>query len=1178
MPGKNKGSTGDKKANLRKINPTVIKQIWNQVDAQDWMHILRSAHAGNRWSFAGRKISGICPFHNDRDPSFIIDFEKRYAKCYSPDCGAFFWDPVRFYQELQPTQTSYIGALGELKDRFNIRLPIKTIREIGKRWKHREMKRLLYRFTNGELCDVATVQGNPELAYGQNTVRYLDLRQVPRVYHFLPIGILPPEKRLKDIVDQYCAVEALAKKESQDLWDDIREYLAFAGKDVRWVGALLFFTGDSPQDPCKIKIRRTPNYVNGAFQPRDKKDIAFLPDEQEEHNGIFGLFGTDLYKPFFAARDIKSFYLVEGEFDALNIMARQFDTGRVGFFCFSGGGGSVGSMDMMGHYGFETAYVIGDDDAGGEGFTKEIMKSTLRVAIRAFNWPRTLAPAQGAMALEATDPDKAVLQYGLETVEEEFRKEANYSLPYRWAAQRASEEMSGVDEDDIRQLTNLAARWGHYVRDKAEQQAYLQELSVTFNVNAGLVLNEMIAGDDNEEAFIERIRLVLEGRLHILNSVREGNSQILRVFDRQTNAIYDLPLAEDKRIAATVELMVRKDLYLWVREEVGEPGFLDTYDEMSEGTEMFYMKYWNIIMQSVSKAVTRLSSSLPNNAEVKYLGAGLHCVVENEGTVDEAVVLYLVNGMDLYKGEFKEGERLVWAKLPGPSDGDVVVFAEGNARPKIHYPQVQSDVDLNQAVDVTLEDLYDELRQVINLGWDFKHHKVTVDLLTALLMQIYVANCFPRQPVVMLTSEQSGGKSSFLGGLVGRITNPRINIVQPAIFMDNYTAAGVRQSMNHSSAALCLDEFEDKGGNDRKSLAVRGVLLLVRGLANTEGSTVMGSASGRHQEFNFHAPVFVAGIRGLTDPADISRFIIIEMDKKTDRKTPETMLMDNFGEKKLKRIQQLLPIVLFQHALKLRHALVAISEEYKDGGGLEYGLISRNREHYYGALAIMRVCNKDYKTFIHSYFRANRSSLERMAQSSMSNDLFNEVLNSPNIRVPSLNNSQERTINDIVSGENPESLNFSNSGCYYDKAANWLLVHWGTARHVVLKNTEFNHRTPHWLKGHAQRSSYHIRDDEVEKSGVLQRMQRYLGLMSQLRDISVYKVGDIIADVADTNKAPRVKFMEDIDYTDEYADRLSRLAFPSPPKKGAKDGTSKSLEETDDSSDAQDDVDDEFNY
>jgi hypothetical protein len=1172
MPGKTKGSANDK-SNLKKINPAVIKSVWGQIDIQDWMHILRGAHSSNRWSFAGRRISGICPFHNDRDPSFVIDFEKRYAKCYSPDCGVFFWDPVRFYQELQPTQSSYISALGELKDRFNISLPVKTIREIGKRWKHREMKRLLYKLTNGELCDVATVKGNPELTYGQNTVKYLDMREVPKVYHFLPIGILPPELRLKDLVDQHCAADGLSKKETQDLWDSIKEYLAFAGKDVRWVGSLLFFTGDSPQDPCKVKIRRIPNYTNGMFMAGDKKDVAFLPDDQEEHNGIFGLFGTDLYKPFFASRDVKSFYFVEGEFDALNIMARQFDTGRVGFFCFSGGGGAVGSVDMMANYGFETGYVIGDKDAGGEGFIKEVLKSTLRVAIRAFNWPDTLdMPNQ-----DTVDPDEAVLQYGLEVVEEEFCKEANYSLPYRWSARRASEEMSGVPEGDIRQLTNIAARWGRYVRDKSEQQAYLQEICKAFNVNAGLILNEMIAGDDNEEAFIERIRLVLEGRLHVLHSVKEGNSQVLRVFDRQTNAIYDLPLMEDKRIAATIELMVRKDLYLWVREEVGEPGFLDTYDEMSSGTDMFYMKYSAIIMQSVSKAVTRLSSCLPCHANVRYLGAGMHCVIEEEGTPNEATVLYLVNGMDLYKGTFKDGGRLVWAKLPGPSDGDVVVFAQGNTRPKTHFPQITSEVDLNQTVNVTLADLYEELRQVINIGWDFKHHKVTVDLLTALMMQVYVANCLPRQPVVMLTSEQSGGKSSFLGGLLGRVTNPRINVVQPSLFMDNYTAAGVRQSMNYSSVCLCLDEFEDKGGNDRKSLAVRGVLLLLRGLANAEGSTILGSASGRHQEFSFHAPVFVAGIRGLTDPADISRFIIVEMDKKSARKTPETMLMDNFGEKKLKRIQQLLPIVLFQHAQKIREALVEISEEYKDGGGLEYGMISRNREHYYGALAIMRVCGRDYKKFIHDYFRANRSNLERMAQSSMSNDLFNEVLYSPTIRVPDVNDARDRTINDIVSGDNPESLNFSNSGCYYDKPTNWLLIHWGTARQTVLKNTEFNRRTPHWLKAHAQRSSYHIHDDDVKKSGVLQRLQQFLGRLGQLRDISVYKVGDLIADIEDSSKVV-VKFMEDIDYTDEYADRLSKITFPEPPKKVEKGGTSKSPKETEGSSDKAESVDNEFNY
>lgn len=1173
MPGKTKGSG----TNLKRINPAVIKQIWNQIDIQDWMHILRAAHGGNRWSFAGRRISGLCPFHTDRDPSFVIDFERRFAKCYSPDCGAFFWDPVRFYQELQPSSTSYIGALGEMKDRFNIRLPVKTIREIGKRWKHREMKRVLYRITNGELCDVATIQGNPDLAYGQNTVRYLQYRKIPTVYHFLPIGILPPQKRLQDLVMAHCGQDGMSKKETQDFWDSAKEYLAFSIQDTKWLGSLLFFTGDAPQDPCKVKIRRTPNYTNHMFQLGNKKDVLFLPDDQEEHNGVFGLFGTDLYKPFFAARDVKSFYFVEGEYDALSIMARQFHTGHVGFFCFSGGGGAVGGLDVMANYGFDTSYVIGDKDAGGEGFTKEIMKGTLKIAVRSFNWPATLdIPNQITV-----DPDEAVLQHGLDLVEEEFRKESNYVFPYRWAARRAMDEMADVEDDDIRRLTSIAARWGLYVRDKSEQQAYLQEVSKTFNVNTGHILNEMVAGDDNEEAFIERIRTVLEGRLHVLHSVKEGNSHILRVFDRQTNNIYDLPIAEDKRIAATIELMVRKDLYLWVREEVGEPGFLRTYEEACNEDAMFYMKHSAIITQCLGKAVTRLSSALPGHSDVRYLGAGLHCVVEDDNTPNEQVTLYLVNGMDLYKGVFKDGGRLVWKKLPGPSDGDVVVYARGDSRPKVYYPQIGSDADLNQTASVTLADLYEELRQVIDIGWDFKNHRVTVDLLTAIMMQVYIANCFPRQPVVMLTSEQAGGKSSFIGGLLGRVTNPRINIVQPSLYMDNYTAAGVRQSMNYATVCLCLDEFEDKGGNDRKSLATRGVLLIMRGLANAEGNTIIGSASGQHQEFVFHAPVFVAGIRGLTDPADISRFIVVEMDKKSNRKTPETVLMDNFGDKKLKRIQRMLPIVLFQNALKIRQALKEVSEEYKAGGGLEYGMISRNREHYYGALAIMKAAGRNYHKFINDYFRANRSSLERMSQSSLSNDLFNDVLHTPAVRVPDVVDNRDRTINDILSGDNPESLNFANCGCYYDKTSSWLLVHWGTARHTVLKNTDSGRRTPNWLKNHAQRSGYHIEDDIVKSNGVLQRLQQFLGKMTQLSHISVYRVSEMVKDAADTTKLV-IKRMEKIDYTDEYEDRLSKIVFPIPPKIVEKDGTSKSPQETPSSSDkkpaAAGSIDDEFNY
>ena len=1165
MPGKNTGDSAKKKP-VKGINAAEIKRIWSQLSIQEWSDVMRTTQGGN-WSSHGRQLQGKCPFHDDSSPSFVINLEKHYAKCFNPDCGVFFWDPVLFYQELQPGGLTYLGALAELKDRFHIQLTKVVIKAIGKHHEHREMKRLLYKLLNGELVDVAGQAASPDLAYAQNTLRYLKMRGIDDMYHTLPIGVLPPERRLHDLVDEYAVREKV-----DNPWKKVKEYLEQIFVDAKWIGSVVFFTGASPNDPCRLKIRRVPQFSQGGFVASDGKDVCFIKDEQETRNGVFGLFGSGPYQPMFGSKSISSFVFVEGEFDALSVMAQQFKTGNIGFFCFAGGGGSVDSLDVMSSFGFTTAYVVGDHDKGGEGFAKVLLENTVRVAIRVFQWPAQLiSPTHPNL-----DPDEAIKLHGLDAVESIFRNPDNYQLPYQWALQRAGTAMSEIDSDDVRMLTSRAGEWGCYVRDPAERETYVEQLASTYNLSAGLIRQEMMAGDDNEEAFIERVYHILKSRVHLLYGLREGNSHLLRVYDRDRDDIYDLPINEPGRIVAAIELMMRKDVYQFIREDVGEPGFLTPYDEMVANDKIFYLDFSNKLAGYLSKAVTRLSADLPKHSDIRYMNAGLHCVASTDaGSLGDIVVLYVVNGMQFYKGVFENG-RLTFTKCEGPGDGNNVVFADKNDRPPIIFPQIACADDLNRDPGYTLAQMYEHVLRMVRIGWDFKHHHLTAELVAALTLQMCIADTLPRQPVVMFTSEPSGGKSSFIGGFWGRLNNPRINVLQQSNFMDNYTAAGVRQVMNHSTLCQCLDEFEDKGGNDRKSQAVRGTLLTVRGLANEEGTAVLGTASGRHQSFKIRCPVVTAAIRHLEQPEDISRFIRIEMDRKLDRSTPESVLLEAFGAQEIRRIREAMPLVMFRNVMKIRQAWREIADQYQDGGGLAYGKISRNREHYYGALAIMKAADCDYNRFIHDYFQANRSNLESIAEASLSSDLLGEVLSTPEIYLPDLEDRRPRTVNAVLSGDAPDGLNYSNSGCYYDGESKWLVVDWGLARKTVLKGTLYALRSPKWLKSQALRSAYHVQDASVLRDGVFDRLTKFIGRASHMSQISVFRVTNFIADSSAARSKGRVRGIEDLDLSEDYATELESVNFPTPEKKEAQGGTSESSTKPSPSGSKK--INDDFNY
>ena len=1154
MPGKK----GRKSKNKSKFDASAIKQIWGQIDVADWLNVVRTAHPNNRWTYSRQTLKGQCPFHQDKTPSFVIDLGKRYAKCYSTECGKFFWDPVRFYMAMQGGTMTYHKALTDMKNRFGIQMSQTIIAEIGKRQKHREMKKLLFDVMRGELIDCYAQRNSStpdqELFYARDALAYLDKRGIPPVYHNLPVGVYPTRLRLETLVKQ--KVPYLGKHMSK-VWDDIVVYLDLNNRSPDWVGSLVFFTGSSPQDIARLKLRKVPPPAQSNFaQVSYDKDICFIPDDYEHSTGIFGLFGTSPYLPFLAREDVKAFYYMEGEFDALSIIAQQFHTGDIGFFAFSGGGGSAQGLDTMANFGFDTGYIVGDHDKAGKGFVQRVLENTAKVAARAFVWPQALLDDGNGGIKQETDPSDAVETLGYDVVNQEFRKEENFIKPYQWAVNQAAAEMSGIDKDDIRHLTAVAANWGKFVRDTAEQHAYVGELTQAFNISSGQILSEIKAGEENEEAFIERIRDYLANRLHILQRFRQQGSHILRVYDSVSKEIYELPIEEKMKIASAIGAMTGKDVLQFVREDIGEPAFLEVDEDSGD---QVYIALSNKCIDYLKAAVTRLSRSSVNDSLVRQLGAGLHCIAPNLDKPDETFRLYHVNGLRLIRGDFDSSNKLVWKDLTGPSDDSVVVHSEGDLYPRVFMPHIRNAADLNKEPDFTAKELFDIIYQMLDLGWDFKNHKVTCELMAAFCMGLPIANVVGRQPLFMVTSEQSSGKSSLIGGFIGRSNLPRINIIQSSVYTDNYTVAGVRQLMNRSSLCLCLDEFEDKGGNDRRSSITKGILQLFRGHSNEEGLTVIGSTSGQHRSFFFHSPAIVAGIRGLQEAADISRFIKIEMDKKGERESPETLLTREFGEDLIRKVRLNLPLVMYRQAKAFYDAYNRIDKEYQDGGGLEFGRITRSREHFYSSMAVMAVCGKDYHRFIRTYFRQHRLDLERISQISLSSDLLDEVLHTPNIRINDLEDTRPKSLNNILSSGNPEVLNQSYSGIYYDWVTKWIAVHWPTVKGTkLLSEQEFRNRDPGWLKNNAARNKYHVPDMEVERSGVLQRLAPYMGKVAFRTSVSVFNATELMGDAAKSHAAIITRGRENIDMMAEFGEAIDKMTFPKPPaKKEDASGTSK---------------------
>mgnify|MGYP003344527717 CR=1 FL=1 len=98
-------------------------QIERVKDAADIVEVV-SEHVQLRK--AGRNFVGLCPFHNERTPSFSVNPELQIYKCFG--CGAG-GNVFRFLQEVD--RISFVEAVSFLAERHGVRLETQQTRSDG---------------------------------------------------------------------------------------------------------------------------------------------------------------------------------------------------------------------------------------------------------------------------------------------------------------------------------------------------------------------------------------------------------------------------------------------------------------------------------------------------------------------------------------------------------------------------------------------------------------------------------------------------------------------------------------------------------------------------------------------------------------------------------------------------------------------------------------------------------------------------------------------------------------------------------------------------------------------------------------------------------------------------------------------------------------------------------------
>jgi DNA primase len=246
------------------INDSVLAELRAATD------IVEVIGEHTRLKKAGRSWKGLCPFHNERTPSFTVDRDKGLYHCFG--CGAG-GDVIHFLRQID--RLDFPEAVEALAARFGVAIPRRVSR--GPRDEQRE--KLLGAVAAAQKFYVAELAkpGNPAAAY-------LEERGVPApVAKALGVGFAPAgwetlAKGLGGAWPESLLVEAgllQPRSEGRGAYDRFRNRLVFTIRDER--GRPVGFSGRalSPGDE--------PKYLNSPESPvfLKKRLLYALTDARE---------------------------------------------------------------------------------------------------------------------------------------------------------------------------------------------------------------------------------------------------------------------------------------------------------------------------------------------------------------------------------------------------------------------------------------------------------------------------------------------------------------------------------------------------------------------------------------------------------------------------------------------------------------------------------------------------------------------------------------------------------------------------------------------------------------------------------------------------------------------------------------------------------------------------------
>lgn len=233
---------------------------------------------------SGRNLKGLCPFHAEKSPSFMVSPERQSYHCFGCGAGGDVFNFVMSHEHLE-----FKDALEMLARRAGVELKKADPKEQGQRSRLRSIQSLAAKFFAHHLSTSTKAKAYiDKRGLTDETVQGFALGYAPDAWHAL-LAVL----RSKGISDEEAVRGGLAAQGTKGPYDIFRDRIMFPITDMH--GDVIAFGGRV------MDADKQPKYLNSPDTPLFKKsDTLYAYDRARE-----------------AIREAKTALVVEGYMDAI---------------------------------------------------------------------------------------------------------------------------------------------------------------------------------------------------------------------------------------------------------------------------------------------------------------------------------------------------------------------------------------------------------------------------------------------------------------------------------------------------------------------------------------------------------------------------------------------------------------------------------------------------------------------------------------------------------------------------------------------------------------------------------------------------------------------------------------------------------------------------------------------